>query len=333
MKTSTLQFSETQTGSFVCVGCGARGEFHKPLLDVFSKATYVGFEPDITECKRLKEVAKNGYFYFPVALGKDSEKKTFYITSNPSCSSLLAPNQNFLDRFNEIDTYFKIVDTIQLETFTLDSYLPSKGIYRIDFIELDTQGTELDILHGTENFLSSTVLGLQVEVEFSAMYKDQALFSDIDSYLRQFNFMLFDFVRYRARRKTCSRDILTRGQVLWGKAFYLKDYNVLSDQKSKEILKLAMLASFYGFHDYALEILDFLLKGCAGPLSDNDALEVERTKQKYMSKLKNNLKIQLMCKLNRSLLKRPFTKVVAFCEKLGNFCSFINKKRNPVWKD
>ena len=54
---------------------------------------------------------------------------------------------------------------------------------RVDFIKLDTQGSELDILHGAGSLLDNCS-GLQLEVMFSPLYEGQPLFADVDAYLR-----------------------------------------------------------------------------------------------------------------------------------------------------
>ena len=183
-------------------------------------------------------------------MGKRSESRTLYLTSNPACSSLLTPNHQFWGGFLDCAPLIEVKGTQEVQTVALDSYLPTVGVHHVDFLELDTQGTELDILQGGKTFLASSILGIRVEVEFSPMYQDQFLFSDVDAYVRQFGFMLFDLSRYRYRRKKYPRHLKTRGQLLYGHAFYLKDYHQLAGKTMKQsATKLAIIAGFYGFHD------------------------------------------------------------------------------------
>ena len=72
--------------------------------------------------------------------------------------------------------------------------------------------------------------------------------------------MLFDLSRSRYRRAGFPNDALTRGQLLWGDATYLKDYRCFADAGNKQaLLKLCLLAAHLQLHDYALEALGFLL--------------------------------------------------------------------------
>jgi FkbM family methyltransferase len=314
---------------FTYVDCGARGERTKPLIEAMPDALYVGFEPDREECARLLKHA-NGtrYKFFPVALGAKAERQTLHLTRNPACTSLFAPDHEFLGQFMELGPFFDVLAAQPVETVALDTFLPEQGINRIDFIELDTQGAELDILRGAEEFLSSSVLGLQVEVEFTAMYQNQPLFAEVDSYLRRFGLMLFDLSRYRLRRKACPPDVETRGQLMWGHAFYLRDYRTLSGQ-SEKTNRLAALASFFGFHDYALEIAEF----AAGELHGEQHAVVSSAINRYRLSLRNTPLIETLLKLDRTVLRVPLRQLGALCAQIGQAHSFITTKRNYFWKD
>jgi FkbM family methyltransferase len=63
--------------------------------------------------------------------------------------------------------------TISLST--LDEWALANDIRQIDFLKLDTQGAELDVLRGGEQSLSP-VRALEIEVEFNPIYIGQPLF-------------------------------------------------------------------------------------------------------------------------------------------------------------
>jgi len=68
-------------------------------------------------------------------------------------------------------------------------------IKNIDFMKFDTQGTEYDILYASKEILERPIIGIQTEIAFGEIYKNQKLFSDIDLLLRNYNFILFDLKR------------------------------------------------------------------------------------------------------------------------------------------
>jgi FkbM family methyltransferase len=237
------------------VDIGARAMKANKFVETFPFAQYIGFELDVDECKRLNALGIARHRFYAQALDSNNGRRTLYITRNPACSSLYEPNSQEMHRFTECGPYFDVLKKKTIQTVSLDDWCRDNHLAAAEFLELDTQGSELDILRGSEYLLATSILGLKVEVEFFQMYKDQPLFSDIDTYLRRWDFCLFDLSRYRLRRAY----IKTRGQLLWGHAFYLKNVHQMKDPQPKKFLSLAAIASYYGFEDYALDVLTAMI--------------------------------------------------------------------------
>src|SRR6185436_9145099 len=92
---------------------------------------------------------------------------------------------------------------------------------RPDCLKVDVQGAELDVLRGGSSILKNLKL-IELEVEFNHQYKGQALFSEIDLFLRQHGFALLglrrSFWRHResvARGKSAGGGHLVHGDVLY----------------------------------------------------------------------------------------------------------------------
>jgi FkbM family methyltransferase len=201
--------------------------------------------------------------HFPVAIGNNSEDATLYVTKYPMCSSLYPPNEALLERFQYLPEFASLDFTVQLETTTLEAFCRQVGIETIDFLQIDVQGAELQVLQGATQFLQQTVLGIQLEVEFAPIYVGQPLFADLDLYLRAQDFTLFDLDtvhRVRARSPIASQR--HPGQLLWGEAFYFCDLlqtDIKTHPKTPEqLFKLACIADVLEFADYALELLEYL---------------------------------------------------------------------------
>jgi len=131
-------------------------------------------------------------------------------------SSLYEPNLTFLQRFPDKER-FTIEKKEKVLADTLDSIVQKLELPAINFIKIDAQGHELPILQGAKNVLKNSV-GLEVEVEFQPMYKDQPLLADVDAFVREGGFELFDLKRYYMKRKGCDQAKNRQGQIVFGDA-------------------------------------------------------------------------------------------------------------------
>jgi hypothetical protein len=158
-------------------------------------------------------------------------------------------------------------------------------INSIDFLQIDVQGANLDVLQGGSQIINS-ILGVQVEVEFSQMYINQPLFNDVDVFLRNKGFTLFDLLTFclpRAKSPIAAKN--RRGQILWGDAFYLQDplgENVNPAFKEpSQILKIACIADVLELYDYALELLEYLTINYGDDLKYNFAETIIKSLSKF----------------------------------------------------
>ena len=225
--------------------------------------TIYGFDADSDACEEAnadlearqidwKEV------HIPLALGEAEEERTLYVTKAPMCSSLYPPNEIYLKRFAGLPELVNLDFSYQIETNTLDDFCEMEEINEINFLQIDVQGADLDVLKGSSRILDS-ILAIQIEVEFSHLYIDQPLFADVDTFLRNQGFTLFDIsTSYRLRANSPIRSTVRAGQLLWGDAFYFRDPIQSLNQNPDQILKLACIADILNFPDYALELLEYL---------------------------------------------------------------------------
>lgn len=270
-------FNELEKDKIVCVDVGARWGIAEPWIHFRNIVSVIGFEPDEKECEKLNaQIRENDLFikYLPIALHDGEKDATLNITRRPGCSSLLKPNREMLDQFPDSER-FDIINEIQLNTNSLDSVLESNGIGNIDFLKVDTQGTELNILQGSKQALSRDVFGIAVEVEFAQLYENQPLFADVDKYLREMGFTLFDLNRHRWKRKNVPTNIPSRGQIIFGDALYFRtDFgdNIKSITRTKG-LKMIMITGLHGYYDYGKCLNELFLENGIFNQEDRNRIE------------------------------------------------------------
>jgi FkbM family methyltransferase len=199
----------------------------------------------------------------PLVLGKAIEERTLYVTKNPMCTSLYPPNEPYLERLAGLSEVASLDFSVKIDTTTLDDFCQKENLTEVDFLKTDVQGADLDVLEGASKILDSGILAVQVEIIFSHLYINQPLFADVDTFLRNHNFTLFDIFRaYRLRVRSPIHTTARAGQLLWGDAFYFRDLireDIDGHLRSPDrMLKLACIADIMNFPDYTLEILEYL---------------------------------------------------------------------------
>ncbi|AFY58610.1 methyltransferase, FkbM family [Rivularia sp. PCC 7116] len=248
---------------------GARGGFEHHWQSYGEQVYKIGFEPDKEECDRLNQQPNRNSKFYAVALGEKREKRTFSFCQWGGSSGFYPGNKNFLKRFPHDNLeMMEVVKTLDIETVDLDSFVADNKIDEIDFIKLDVEGSELDVLKGAVSCLNESVLGLSIEVLFHESIRNQPTFSHIDLFLNSLGFRLFDLATYRHARKALPLPMISQlgntkqGQVLWAQALYLRDaVNELETKESAnkwnklKILKLASLMEIFCLPDCAVELI------------------------------------------------------------------------------
>jgi len=177
----------------VVVDVGCRWGFAERFLEAEGRVRVYGFDPDRAECARLEAayaaLSPGTVTLVPLALAGRPGRRRLHLTREPACSSLYEPDPALTSTHPSLDCA-RLVGTEEIEAVTLDDWAREAGTGPIDYLKLDTQGSELEILQGAERVLAE-VRCLQIEVEFNPIYLGQPIFSDVDVYLRARGFVLW----------------------------------------------------------------------------------------------------------------------------------------------
>jgi FkbM family methyltransferase len=240
---------------------GDSSESFYQLVDLFPGSRVIGFEVDEDVCAEMNAKAKAGVRYFPHALGRLNERREFYVTEHPMCSSLYEPNEPLLSLYNNFEVAYLRRKT-EIDTISLDYFAQTSGISAVDFIKMDIQGAELDVLQGGTKVLKS-VLALVCEVEFIPHYVNQPLFGDVCSFLDQRQLMFHRFLGLGGRALhpiTLNDDINFASQHIWSDAMYIRHVQVIPEMDPTQLLKLSVLAALYGSFDLSYYCLSYFDK-------------------------------------------------------------------------
>ena len=273
------QAGGTPDRPLVVVDVGCRWGFAEKFVGPDRRFQVYGFDPDEQECARLRELyANQAVTLVPIGLAGTAGPRTLHLTQEPACSSLLPPDPALTERYPAL-ACARQVSTLEVATTTLDSWAEQHGVHAADYIKVDTQGTELEILKGGRR-LVKTARCLEVEVEFNPIYRGQALFAEVDLYLRSQGFVLWklsnqvhyssdgapallgaeDAVFYDDAQRV-SRPVFG-GQLYWANAHYvnqsvLDPQHLPADERARDITLFETL----GMPDVVIATRQYLSKG------------------------------------------------------------------------
>ena len=172
---------------------GAQGGFNSDFF--FPKKYNIFFEEILVE--PLKEEAKklkDKKYVINKGLWNKREKKKLYVLGNRlGSSSMYKPDEKKFDLHNirnkDFDNY-KITQTIEIECDTITNQLTELEIENLDYLKIDTQGAELEILKGIGNYKP---LLIKIEAHFFSIYNEVPSWHKLINFLYDKNYVLIDW--------------------------------------------------------------------------------------------------------------------------------------------
>ena|SRR5579872_2648159 len=175
----------------VIVEAGAfDGRDTRLLSETWPAATIHAFEPVPEIYALLQKNTQDlpNVHTYPVGLSDATGNALFYVSEKPSkpgkpfqAGSLLKPKERL--KVSDV-TYAK---TMQVPVITLDDWGKQHGIDHVDFLWLDLQGMELNVIKASPKTIS-TAQAIYTEVEFIEAYEGQYLVDDVIAWMNDHGF-------------------------------------------------------------------------------------------------------------------------------------------------
>jgi len=243
----------------------------------------VGFDPLIAEVERLNRTRGHGGIRYEAALVGCRDFDTLFPPSlrqdtiankdNSSFPATSAARAAEATRTNYIKEIYNTGAEVRLtdRLISLDDYVQESGIPSVDFVKIDTDGHDIEVILGAKQMLKAQeVLGICIESQMhGGCHPYSNTFANIDRLLREWGFTLFDLDLWRYSRRSLPDQFYYKllgqtvtGQIQWGEAVYFRDlarpdYEQMHGTAlglAKRI-KLACLFELYGLPDCSAEIL------------------------------------------------------------------------------
>jgi hypothetical protein len=267
---------------FVLADVGASGGIARHWRHLEPALKAYGFDPLVTECERLNALERNpAVRYYDRFVGFDGYASLFPTNatqdprtgwSNQPFERTSAAWAQRLDAvpsaqvYNHGDPRIACTD----KRTSLAAFFREAGEATVDFIKVDTDGQDYEVLCGAGELLEPAhALGVRVEAQFHGVAHPHAnLFANIDRLLRERGFSLFDLTPYRYTRAALPGRFVVgypsetlQGQLLAADALYLRDVAAPGYEarwgslSSVKLSKLLCLFELHRLPDCAAELL------------------------------------------------------------------------------
>ncbi len=221
---------------------------------------FLAFEPDARSSQTSPDA---NCTYFAVGLGRRKETRPLHLTQFPPASSLYPLNQERLKDFANRE-WHQVTGSSLIPLDTMDACLADRPDLAPDFLKVDVEGADLDVLNGASGLLAAGILGVQAEVTFLERHLGAPFFGETDQFLRSRGYELFALLRERWLRTNRTYGANSNPQIVWADAVYFLNRESMlrrlqeSSPDGRRILlvKFVTLLLCYGAHDYAVEITD-----------------------------------------------------------------------------
>lgn len=249
---------------FIHCDVGARDGLCYRWRPLRSTLKTVAFEPEREEFEKLSAAdGEEGVTLNCAVFSKDGNLR-LNLTRARGCSSVYEPNLELLSLYPEAER-FTIDKAVEVPCSRLDALRADGRLPDLDFIKIDVQGAELDVLKGGRALLRESLIGMELEMDFIPMYRGQALFAEVDAYLRgELGLRMQDLRKYYWKLKGSETLGAPRGQLVFADALYLRaveDFVPWCGTLSREaagdkIRGAAVIGAVYGCLDYAMTVLN-----------------------------------------------------------------------------
>ena len=120
---------------------------------------------------RIGKKIKN-YQVFNFAISNIKKNVFFYISKNPTVSSLNNYRKNVFKSWPGFQEHFSIKNKIKIKTVTLEDFCKKNNIENISYLHCDSQGNDLNVLKGMGRYISK-LTGGNIE---SAVKKNRSIY-------------------------------------------------------------------------------------------------------------------------------------------------------------
>ena len=183
---------ERKGASGVWLDVGAHlGESTLPIAQSNPSLMVYAFEPNWSLARQVMGKVAN-FVVVPMAVAEEDGVARFFVNGVDDSSSLLPLNPEGVKEWKGERT-LRVERTITVPTIRLDTFLRSMEIERVEYLKIDTQGTDLAVVRSAGPRLKDIQkVKLEADVTRHRAYQGSASRSEMVAYLEEQGFALTD---------------------------------------------------------------------------------------------------------------------------------------------
>ncbi len=249
-----MQIKEVLNHDFVIVDLGSSFAKQNKFLKKFSdQITYIEID-----ALSNSEIGNHGLFKsIRIRKGIHVERgiKQFIERDYLACSSFLEINKDIDDTYG-LEDLFREKNRVGIECVTLNDLLSEHQLDHIDFLKVDLEGLDFDILKSIEDRLENVNV-IQAEIRFHPIFKGEQHFFEICRYLsdRGFEFINFSCMD-EWKLNTSNRKNFRDGRIVWADFVFFRKLKENEVEFSSNLVKQILVSKSLNFNSYAEYLLE-----------------------------------------------------------------------------
>jgi FkbM family methyltransferase len=263
-----LRLPELEAAPPVLVDVGAAQGIHPKWRAIAKYSVCVAFEADERELESV--TAERAGFrrlttYNRIAAERASDAEPFHLTASPFCSSRLLPLHDRLAKY-AFAPLFEVERTVELPALGLAAVLDELGLERVDWLKLDSQGTDLRLFRSLGE-RADDLLVAELEPGIIDAYEGEDKLADVLAELGRRGFWVSDLAVRGSTRVDSSlvrRELGDRASSFldachkpapgWTEIEYFNDFAEEARFGKRELLLGCAFAFLRGHDAFALEL-------------------------------------------------------------------------------